>query len=174
MPREKEIWKPLVYGGIDYGDSYMISNYGRLKSRITGRIRKQSINKQGYYFCGISKGRKHKPLIKIHRAVAENFVHGNHSLSINHKDGNKLNNHYQNLEFVTQKENAEHASRTGLLKYTIKIRCVNNGFVFPSICKAMQWCGLKSYWGIRRCLKNSKYTAGKHPLTGEPLRWERI
>lgn len=175
MRMTKEIWKPLFYRGIDYSDSYMISNHGRLKNYKTGTIRKQSINREGYYFCVLSKGRKFKQLIKIHRAVAENFVDGDHGLVINHKDGNKLNNYYENLEFVTYKENTEHAKRNGLLTFMIKIRCVNNGMEFPSILDAMRWCGLKSCSGIRECLKNpQKGTAGKHPITHEPLKWEYV
>ncbi|MEW6726901.1 MAG: HNH endonuclease [Bacillota bacterium] len=33
---------------------------------------------------------------------------------INHKDGNKSNNHYSNLEWVTRSENNLHAFKLGL------------------------------------------------------------
>jgi hypothetical protein len=55
--------------------------------------------------------------IFVHRLVAEAFI-GPYpdGLVINHKDGNQLNNHASNLEYVTQAENVRHSWRTGLVK----------------------------------------------------------
>ena len=60
---------------------------------------------------------------KIHRLVAEAFLNGEGH--INHKDGNKLNNNLNNLEFCTNKENNKHAFLTGLRpkKYLRTIIC---------------------------------------------------
>jgi hypothetical protein len=46
-------------------------------------------------------------------AFVEGFEEG---LDVNHIDGNKLNNNFQNLEWVTSGENQKHAYRTGLKK----------------------------------------------------------
>lgn len=53
----------------------------------------------------------------VHRLVAFNFVPlvvG--KPCINHIDGNKMNNCWQNLEWCTRNENMRHAWRTGLCK----------------------------------------------------------
>lgn len=52
----------------------------------------------------------------IHRLVAENFVENpDNKKVVNHIDNNRQNNHYTNLEWVTQKENLEHAMKYGYL-----------------------------------------------------------
>lgn len=114
---EKELWKPLTYHGEDFGDVYEISNTGKMRNKISMKERRLNLNKQGYLHCVISRGRKRKIAIKIHRAVAENFVVGNScGLVINHKDGNKQNNNADNLEFVTTAENNLHARINGLVR----------------------------------------------------------
>lgn len=53
----------------------------------------------------------------IHRLVAKYFIGDIPSgYVVNHKDGNKLNNHYSNLEIVTYSENIRHADKIGLRK----------------------------------------------------------
>lgn len=119
----KEIWKPLIYRGEDFGDTYEVSNYGEIRNKLTGKNRKLSLNKQGYYYCVISRGRKRKLFIKVHRAVAENFVDGDKNLVINHKDCDKTNNYFENLEFCTVAENNKHARENGLVKYQVGSEC---------------------------------------------------
>ena len=65
----------------------------------------------GYYRVNINgRGRD------VHRLVAEAFLgQPKPGFEVNHKDGNKLNNHVSNLEWVTHLENVQHAYRTGLI-----------------------------------------------------------
>lgn len=58
--------------------------------------------------------------MKIHRLVALAFIPNNDptKVEVNHIDGNKLNNNVTNLEWVTKKENNQHAVKNGLAKVT--------------------------------------------------------
>ncbi len=174
---ENIIWKRLIYHGKDLGDYYLVSNTGEIKGVKTKKIRKKNINHEGYYFVGGSLGsRENQICIKVHRAVAETFLSNpNNYPVINHKDGNKLNNNVKNLEFCTHQYNSLHAVENGLIDTSYcskKVICINTGGVFNSIAEAAKWCGsgrgtISDYLGCKR----SRKTAGKHPSTGEPLRW---
>ena len=53
----------------------------------------------------------------IHRLVASEFVDNPFNYTeVNHKDGNKANNHYSNLEWCTRSQNVKHAYDTNLNK----------------------------------------------------------
>jgi hypothetical protein len=50
-----------------------------------------------------------------------------------------------------------------------QVICLNTLEVFPSAGSACEWAGVKT--GVGPCCKGKKQTAGKHPETGEKLRW---
>lgn len=109
-----EIWKPIK----GYEGLYEISNYGSVKSvrRVPELIRKPNVMK-GYHCIALQKDKRVK-VFRIHRLVAETFIceQPGEEYQINHKDGNKANNHVDNLEWVTAKQNTRHAIATGLRK----------------------------------------------------------
>lgn len=100
----------------------MISNHGRVRSlkRHGDRIMPMTVQPSGrngkltYY--AVTLWMHNKAICrKVHRMVAEAFIPNPDNLpQINHKDGNKLNNHADNLEWCTAKQNARHAYDTGL------------------------------------------------------------
>lgn len=57
-----------------------------------------------------------------------------------------------------------------------KVMCLNTGEVFDCVRQAAAWCGLskKGDGDIGRCCKGKRKTAGKHPITGERLRWKFV
>ncbi len=99
---------------------YIITKDGQVYSKYFNRflILKQKSN--GYLklkLVEIKDSVKTYVCISVHRLVALAYIPNPESLPIvNHKDGDKLNNHSDNLEWVTRKRNAEHARDTGLIK----------------------------------------------------------
>lgn len=98
----EEIWKPYPEDS-----RYLVSNTGFVKGP-KGHILKGSIN-NGYYRIGIYNG-SNKKYEFIHRIVAKTFIpNPENKPNVNHKDGNRLNNCVDNLEWCTQQENVIHA-----------------------------------------------------------------
>lgn len=105
----KEQWVDLLEEGLQ--NIYQISSCGKIKSKFGGkeRILKTCISNSGYEFVSLTN--KHKKFY-IHRLVAKYFI--NNALNkkqVNHIDGIKLNNNYDNLEWCTQSENNIHMHR---------------------------------------------------------------
>lgn len=108
----KEIWKDIE----EYKDKYQASNYGRIKNKRTKQIVSLYIGSHGYYKVGLYYDRKNKPT-EVHRLIAKTFISNpENKKEVNHIDGNKLNNKIDNLEWVTHKENINHAWRTKLFE----------------------------------------------------------
>ena len=99
-----EIWKDIK----DYEGYYQISSEGNVRNVKTQQIPKGDTNNLGYRRVTL-----YTPVRKrffIHRLVALHFCEGySEELVVNHKDGNKQNNNYLNLEWVTHSENDLHA-----------------------------------------------------------------
>lgn len=118
----REIWKKIK----EY-PNYEISNLGRVKSlkfysnvhkkyydRVL--ILKEKTNKYGYKMIALSNenGRK---CFTIHRLVAKAFIDNKSNYNeVNHIDGNKSNNKFNNLEWCTRRDNILHAYKLGLKK----------------------------------------------------------
>lgn len=96
-----EIWRDLKF----YEDKYEISNYGRLRNKVTRQIKKASIKDNGYLVYGLWINGKSKQEY-VHRLVALTFIDNPDNLpQVNHKDEDKTNNHVDNLEWCTARYN---------------------------------------------------------------------
>lgn len=107
----------------DFEDRYLIYSDGRIYSTLTNRFLKTYINK-GYQKVALYKKGHKRVMFYVHRLVALRFVEYNpllgFSLTVNHKDGNKLNNDYTNLEWITNIENVRHAINNTISKFRKK------------------------------------------------------
>ena len=109
--KETEMWKDVQ----GYEGLYKINANGEIwrvnknKPLIPHRC-------QGYLRVSLYDGGKQRKFY-VHRLVAFSFLDepsNKDRNEINHKDGNKKNNHFSNLEWVTSKENIDHAIHMGL------------------------------------------------------------
>ena len=85
---------------------YLISNTGEIKNKKTGRLMMGS-KQNGYRSMTlfIDKGTPKMNRL-VHRMVAQTFLENHENKPVvNHKDTNILNNHIDNLEWGTYKEN---------------------------------------------------------------------
>ena len=111
MSQKNEIQKPVE----GYEDRYEISNFGRLYSKKTKRFLTGKINSSGYLQFTLTVGKIEKNFY-AHRLVAKHFILNNKLLKeVNHIDGNKLNNVYTNLEWISRTKNYRHAVSSGLI-----------------------------------------------------------
>ena len=132
---------------------YEVNREGVIRHKRIGRTTKQRI-KRLYYTVSLKKPEDNKcTTVFVHRCVAEAFIPNIHNYPmINHKDGNKLNNHVENLEWCTCSMNIQHAYDAGLkvslgnpLKKAVVQVDENNVIIerFPSIRAAEMQTGIR-------------------------------
>lgn len=112
MNKEIEIWVRIN----GYPD-YEISSYGNARSwRRSGAPQSMKLekDKDGYMIVTVRADSSKPKKLKVHRLVCAAF-HENpeNKPTVNHKDCNRSNNHKDNLEWATWKENAIYGNRVG-------------------------------------------------------------
>ena len=118
-----EIWKPVLH----YEEEYEVSNKGRVrrigirKGARVGRILAKAYTARGYLMTTLWKNNVSRSYT-IHILVARAFVEGDHSLTVDHIDGNKLNNDPSNLEWITREENTRRQHALGLCNTTTQFK----------------------------------------------------
>jgi len=100
-------WRPLYFN-----DEYEVSEFGQVRNTLTNRILKGSLNSYGYRYYYLQTPGSTGKWYYAHRLVILSFLGcstNQHQSEVNHIDGNKLNNHITNLEWVTHSQNILHS-----------------------------------------------------------------
>lgn len=149
----EEIWKDIK----GYEGSYQVSNLGRVKSLnryvkrgsgvlfVTGKIlsgRRRSKKQKMQYLCVLLNGKN----FNIHQLVAMAFLNHTpcgHKLVVDHINDDKLDNRVENLQIVTQRENAYKTQGNYSSKF-----------------KGVDWCKSIKKWRVRTRIKGKEFTIG--------------
>ena len=120
---------------------YYVSNDGKIYNQ-TGKILKTFYKPDGYERIRLPSCQHGKRINhSVHRLVASAWLKQplTEGLEVNHKDGNKANNHINNLEIVSNIDNIRHAHETGLYTYDLEVKIKDT-----LLGTTAQYCSLRS------------------------------
>lgn len=108
---------------IDRNNNYSISRNGVVKNDNTNTIKKSHINKKsGYKIVDLWENNKAEK-VPIHRLVAEAFIpNPENKPTVDHIDGNRLNNDIKNLRWATYSEQNSRFDSVGVRSETIIVK----------------------------------------------------
>jgi hypothetical protein len=160
------IWKPIA----GYEDRYEISTKGEVRSidRVVVDKRRRlqhkksvpitvNIDRAGYPTVVLKKANGSRGTQYVHRLLALTFIPKPANKGIvNHKNGDKLDNSLDNLEWVTRSENSRHAIRTGLSRIPsqsmTRVKDICTGQEFDSMMAAARFYRM-DYFKLKKMLK---------------------
>lgn len=158
------MWKKFIYEGIE--TDYSVSTEGEVRKDTTNYILSQS-SQQDYKFVTLLINGQQKRM-RVHRMVAMTFIENpDNKPYVNHINGIRYDNNVENLEWVTQSENIQHAVRTGLMQNGRKKAVIQynlNGdrmATFESASEAARQTG-GSQSKITMCCKRQRETANDY------------
>jgi len=99
------IWKKIQ----EY--DYSINEEGEVRNDLTGIIRKNHLDKYGYFIIYLYKNNYRKEF-RIHRLLCKYFKEDySEELQVDHIDKNRQNNNLNNLRMVTPQQNASNRNK---------------------------------------------------------------
>lgn len=176
----QEIWKDIP----NY-EGYQVSNLGRVrtynkityKQGIERHWKNRILKYKGKtyttgYRVDLWKNGKPKTLL-VARLVAFTFNNediDNHKLTVDHIDGNRFNNHLDNLELVSLAENIKRGFENGLYNFQKKVKIIDKKtkkeIIFNNLSKGSQYM----YYNKRYLSSKIK----KNIFENDKYKWELI
>lgn len=142
----KTKWKKIP----NIPSNFKASNTGKIRKEVVGggHVEVNQYLSGGTYVVSI-EGKQYK----VHRLIAQTFVaNPKGHRYVKHKDGNKLNNNVDNLEWINTKE-YDYVQYTRRLKNHKLIKCVETGDVFSSLTSVDFYLNIP-----REAVRNALYT----------------
>ena len=164
-----------------YEGKYAITSCGRVWSYKREKFLKPRLDKHGYPRITLSHNGEIKTFL-IHQLVAEAYIpNPDHLQEINHKDEIKTHSYVNNLEWCTHEYNVNYGTRNQRASAALmghegvckRIYCLELNETFKSLKEASTKYNIDQ-GTISKCCSGKRKTAGKHPITGEPLHWEMV
>lgn len=116
-----EEWRDLCVNG----KLIKVSSLGNIRNKRNKPMH-LSASKWGYYKINLRVNQEMFTTPYVHKLVAIAFLpNPENKPTVNHIDGNKLNNHVTNLEWATKREQSTHAVNTGLMPLQIGENAAN-------------------------------------------------
>ena len=107
LPKNSEQW-----AAIDGYKNYQVSWWGRVRNDKTARILKGRLNPNGYISVNLSKKGSKAKIHYIHQLVAREWVSNpEQKRCVDHTDGSRTNNHWENLRYATHSENSRNQKK---------------------------------------------------------------
>jgi hypothetical protein len=145
-----------IFREYPFDGRYFISECGKIWSSIKNIFMTPRITKLGYAQIQLLNPRTNSKLMAVHRVVAYTWI-GNppeDKQEINHKDGDKLNNHASNLEWCSRSQNVKHGFDSGLFNSKREAISENNRKLWSE--------GKKRTAVEMGGAKRKEFTRGKH------------
>ena len=161
--------------------SYLIDENARVFSLKTNAFLSGSINGSKYHFYHLYDDFGNDRNIGAHRLMAMTYLElpdNYEELVVNHKDGNKLNNDIDNLEWCTHTENLVHAGLNGLSSKAKHVQVYdiysNTVYFFSTMIECARYYGISKDAVSYRCLIGPErlFPGGlqfRSPATKEPF-----